>query len=892
MKKKKLFKRIILFIVLIIMLLIALPFLLKDTIIKKAIEKVNNDYNINITYSAINLSLLKHFPSATLTINDLRIKTENTFETDTLVYASNVFLDINIVDAFKKNTEKITIKRLTFNQLDLNLLINKDGKVNYDIKKKAADEIDNSSNNENSSEDLTFEISKYNLINSAILFKDKTNDTYIKLDNIDHQGNGDFTASTTDLNTKTSIEAFTFKLDEVAYFNKAKINLNTVLGMDFNQNKYTFKENNLTINDLKLNFDGFVKLNENDIETDIKFNAPNTNFKSVLSLIPNAYSNSFKGVTATGIASVSGYAKGKSSDVSTPKYAIKIKTDNASFKYPDLTKEVTDINFDGAIINNSIKNNVGLDIKTLKFTIDKDTFETNGTVTNLTTNPTFDTSFKGTLNLDNLKQAYPVKFNEKITGILQADFTTKGDQKSVENNDFDKIKTNGNANLKNFSYAGSDTTNTIFIENANIKFSTNSISLTDFNAKTGKSDFRATGTLDNLYAFLLNDKDLKGRFNITSNNFVISDFLIDENNEETTKNSNTNKSETITESLKIPDFLDIKTTLNAKKVVYDDLVLNDVVTTMQLKNQKAILTNTKAKMLDGDISFNGILDTKVTPSTFDLDLIVNDFDIMQSFTKMETFQKIIPIAKSLNGKYDTAFKIKGSLNNDFSPNMNTINGNALAQLFVDDIKNNDNPLFQAISSNLSFIDIKKLKLDKLKTALTFQNGRVSVKPFDITYDDITMTISGNHGFDKSLQYNMKMDLPAKYLGNEAMNLLSKLTNVNKDTITIPLTALISGSVLKPTINANFKQAMTDLAIKVAKYQKEQLINQATDQVTEVIKDVISDNSAINDILEDVNILKPKDTTNAKPNTNEIINDAANGILNGIFGKKKKKKKDD
>ncbi len=888
MKKKKLFKRIIIFIVLFIILLMALPFLLKDTIIKKTIERVNNDYNINITYSAINLSLIKHFPSATLTINDLHIKTENIFETDTLVYASNVFLDINIVDAFKKNAEKISIKRLTFNQLDLNLLVNKDGKANYDIKKNVINKVDNSSNNKNTSDNLTFEISKYNLINSTIIFKDKTSNTYLKLKNVNHNGNGDFTASTTDLNTKTSVESFTFKLGEVAYFNKATINLDAILEMDFNQNKYTFKENSLIINDLTLNFDGFVKLNENDIDTDIKFNAPNANFKSVLSLIPNAYSNSFKGVTATGIASVSGYVKGKSSDAFTPKYAIKIKTNNASFKYPDLTKEVTDINLDAAIVNNSVKNNVGLAIKNLQFTIDKDIFETNGTITNLTTNPTFDTSFKGTLNLDNLKQAYPIKFNKEITGVLQADFTTKADQKSIKNNDFDKIKTSGNANLKDFSYTDTNNSNTIFIKSASIKFNTNNISLTDFNAKTGKSDFKASGTLDNLYSFLFNDKNLKGRFNITSNNFVISDFLVDENSEESNKNSN--KTKTDIESLKIPDYLDIKTTINAKKVVYDDLILNNVVTTMQLKNQKAILTNTTAKMLDGDISLNGIVDTKITPATFDLDLMVNDFDIVKSFTKMETFQKIIPIAKSLKGKYDTAFKIKGSLNNDFSPNISTINGNALAQLFVDEIKDDGNPLFQALSSNLSFIDLKKLNLDNLKTALTFQNGRVSVKPFDIKHKDIIMTVSGNHGFDKSLQYNIKMDLPAKHLGNEAVNLLSKLTNVNKDTIKIPLTALISGSVLKPTINVNFKQAMTDLAIKVAKYQKEQLVNQASEQVNDIIEDVIGNNDVINDVLQGVGILKPKDST-SKPNSGGIINDAANNILNGIFGKKKKKKKD-
>ncbi len=189
-------------------------------------------------------------------------------------------------------------------------------------------------------------------------------------------------------------------------------------------------------------------------------------------------------------------------------------------------------------------------------------------------------------------------------------------------------------------------------------------------------------------------------------------------------------------------------------------------------------------------------------------------------------------------------------------------------------------MFKALASKLDFIDLDKLNFENLKTDLLFNKGRVSVKPFTLKYEDVLMHIYGDHGFDKTLQYNLKMDLPAKYLGSQAVSMLSQLTNINKDTIRIPLTAVIHGTVLKPNVKPDFKTALKELALKVAKYQKDQLVDQATDQVNDVV----------NDILEDNGIILPTDSTATIPTPKDIITDGVNGVINDIFGKKKKKKK--
>ena len=884
-KKKnnmRIIKRILLGLVILLGIAITLVYVYKDTLIRKVVDNYNNNYNLTIDFKDTDLSLFKKFPHAFLTINELSIFNDDV--KDTLFVSKKVFLAMNIEDLFKKSDEKISINDLILEKAKLNLVVNENGASNFKIKQLKSNVNQINSNTNNDKKEFVIDIKQYQLKNSEIIYSDKKGAILFELKGLNHIGSGDFSASKLDLKTSTQASEMTVKVGKVAYFNKAKIDLDAVLGIDLENLKFQFKENTAKINDLALVFNGFLDINDENQLYNIEFNAPKANFKNLLSLVPSAYSSNFSGVSANGIADVNGFFKGELSDNSFPKYTIHINTNKASFKYPDLPKTVTDISFNGNIASNTNKNDVFLDIKNLKFTIDKDTFKTKGKITKLTSNPTVDASFKGTLDLENLSKAYPIKIEEELKGILKADFSTLADNQSVKNNQYEKIKTNGTASLSNFSYAGKDVAHPINIKKAAIKFNTNSILLTDFNAKTGKSDLKAKGKLDNLFAFIFDDKNLQGNFEVSSNHFVVSDFLVEEQHNSVVNNNQAKGNQTSSESLKIPSFLDIKTSFKAKNVVYDNIQLQNVSGLMSLKDQKATLKNTKANLLEGSATINGDIDTKPNPAIFDLDMNIDKFDIANSFSTLETFKSIVPIAKALKGKYNSTFKLKGNLADDFSPNLNSLSGNAFAQLFVKDVDKNVIPLISQLNSNLNFIDFSKIDLSKLKTALSFKNGRVSVNPFTLKYKDVVMHISGSHGFDKSLKYNLKMDVPAKYLGTEAVNLLSKLTNIDKDTIKIPLSTLINGSYLKPSIKVNYKQAMSNLALKVLEYQKQELTNQASNQVNNAIDDLLS-NTGIDSILS-----TSTDSTHQNPKDiiNNGVKDGVKGILDGLLGGKKKK----
>ena len=87
-----------------------------------------------------------------------------------------------------------------------------------------------------------------------------------------------------------------------------------------------------------------------------------------------------------------------------------------------------------------------------------------------------------------------------------------------------------------------------------------------------------------------------------------------------------------------------------------------------------------SSLFDGQMAVTGLVSTKTKTPTFHMDLGIKSFDIAQSFQGFELFQNMAPIAKAIQGKLNTEITLKGDLTDDFTPNLNSLSGNALAEI--------------------------------------------------------------------------------------------------------------------------------------------------------------------------------------------------------------------
>lgn len=862
---KKIYKILLGIVVFFFILLVSIPLLFQDKVMNLVKTTINNNVNAKVDFSDSSLSLLRNFPNASVQLSNLTVINNAPFEGDTLVYAKEVNLALKLTELFKASSEQLNIKSFTIDDALVNVLVDKKGNANYDIAKPS--ETEDTKDEEPSTFGLS--INSYAINNATIKYNDKQGKLNLELTELNHSGSGDFSQSNTELDTQTST-LVSFGMDGNSYAKNQKIELDAILGMDLTNMKFSFLKNEAKLNNLPLVFDGFVQINEKNQEVDINFKTPSSDFKNFLGLIPEAYTKSIAGVSTTGNFSVDGKVNGIIDDKHIPKLDITMKSNNASFKYPDLPKSVQNINIDTQIKNTTGKvENTFISINNLSFKIDEDTFSGKGNVYNLTTNPKVNATVKGTLNLAKLSQAYPIDLQNELSGILKADLHTEFDMKAIENSVVSRIKNNGKIEVSDFVFSSEDVVNPLHIKNTIVTFTPSTVSLTKFDATTGKSDLNATGTLKNLLGFLLSDNKLQGNFNLNSNAFYVSDFM-QENPETSEKKEETSNQNTPSESLKIPAFLDCSVKANAKTVHYDNLTLKNVTGTLLLKDEKAILQNMNAGIFNGQIALNGEVNTQKEKPTFNMKLGIKSFDIAQSFTSLDLLQSLSPIAGAMSGKLNSDIDLSGSLNDDFTLNLASVSGKALAELLTTSINPEKTKALSLLNDKLSFIDLTKLDLSDIKTHLSFKEGKVVVKPFDLKYNDIGITVGGSHGFDKTMNYNVTLNVPAKYLGNEAQGLLSKLSAKDQQNITVPVTANITGNMMNPSVKTDMSSSVSKLSQTLIDQQKNKLVN-----------------DALGGLLGG----KKKDSTATTTKKDETVKKVTD-VLGGLFGKKKKTQQKD
>lgn len=873
MKAKKVLKIVGIGLVVTVGILAAVPFLFKDQIQNKIKQSINDNLNATVTFDSADLSLLKGFPNATVSLENLAIVNKAPFAGDTLVAANQLNLKMAIIELFKGDNEPMSLESFSIEDGKLNIKYNEDGIANYDIALKD----DKPSQKEEVSKPFSMNIQKYALENFKFKYEDERSKIKMVIDNLNHKGNGNFGTDKLDLTT-TSTANLSLDMEGMNYMRNVAIALDAVLGIDLTQSKYTFKDNKAKINDLPLEFSGFIQLLENGQAYDLKFKTPTSDFKNFLGLIPESYRSSLDNVKTTGAFSVNGMAKGNLTDTTVPKFNIAIASNNASFQFPDLPKSVQNIVIDTKINNDTGNvNDTYVNLDKLSFRIDQDVFNAKATIKNAATNAIVDAALKGTINLANVSKAYPVKLEKPLSGILKADITTHFDMESVEKSQYQNIKNSGTAILTGFNYAGPEMAKPVQIKVANVAFNTNQIRLNQLDMKTGNSDIQVNGTLDNFYGFIFRNQILKGNFNMNSNQFLVADFM-EPSKPSTTKtesSSSTSSSETkgssSKETVKIPSFLDCAVNAKANTVVYDNLTLKAVSGNMIIRDETITLQNVKTNIFDGQIGLNGLVSTKGNTPKFNMNLNLDKVDIAKSFTQLDLLKSIAPIAGAISGRLNSNIKLNGNLDaKDMTPVLSTVTGDLLGQLLSSTVNAQNSQMLSALSSQIKFLDVSKINLNDIKASLAFKDGKVVVKPFKLKYQDITAEIGGSHGFDQNMSYNLKFDVPAKYLGGEANKLLAKLTPAEAAKIeSVPVTALMTGNFKSPKVTTDLKQATTNLTMQIAKAQKEKLLNQGAGALSNVLGGG-----------------KKNDTAKSSTPKKDDIKNTAGQILDGLFKKKK------
>lgn len=894
--KKKVLKIAGIILLVLIGAIIALPFILEGKIGQIIKNKVNSNITGTFDFADADLSLIRSFPNASLRIKDAVLLTAAPFEGDTLFSARQIDLSLSVYELFKDASEPIQLRELKLDKAFINIQYDEEERANYDIAKQEAGAAEDPS----TGDEFTLDLKEYTFTDSRLVYDDKAGGIFVEVSGIEHRGSGDLSLEDSELQTHSEA-LVSLSMDGTEYLNRNRVVLDALIGIDLKTNTYTFKENSGQINQLPLVFAGFLRIDEDYTEMDITFGTPSSDFKNFLALFPEKYSKDIAGVTTTGDFSVNGEFKGKIDDTHIPAFRINIKSDKASFKYPDLPKSVDNIAIATEIINETgLPEDTYVNIDRASFNIDQDRFAMEAKISDLTANTKVSAHIDANMNLANLSKAYPYAAEQDLKGMLKADVTTAFDMASLEKKQYANTRTSGQISITGFEYSSEELSAPAQFQAIAIDFKPEKITLNRMKGNLGKTDFDVTGTLTNLLGFMFNKENVEGNFNLSSDTFTLNDFMV----EESEGDKDTSGSET--PSVKIPSFLDCTINAKANNVVYDNLVLRDVQGVIRVKDETASLSNFTSSLFNGRLTMDGSVSTKGEIPLFDMKLGADQFQLSEAFNNLELLKVLAPVASALQGKLNSKISLSGSLSPEFTPRLASITGDVLAEILETKINTEKANVLNAMASQLQFIDPAKVNLSGLKTALSFKDGVVTVRPTTFSYQDIQITVDGSHTFDNKLNYRARLDVPARYLGNEVNTLIAKLNDNSLQDLTIPVAVTIGGAYNSPQVKTDLTTGVKDLTASLVEIQKQKLIGQGKEKASTLLEGMLagkktSDSTGaktgsadeVKKALGNILTSGTQKTDSAQRDSsvsggaNQAVKDAAKSVLGGLLKKKKK-----
>lgn len=800
-------------VVVLIVAMIAIPFLFKDKIKTAVLNAANEKLNATVDIKDFGLNLFSNFPNATLSLNDASVVGVGDFQKDTLLSAKSASVTIDLMSLFGS---EYNISKINLDKASIYTKVLEDGRANWDIMK-----VDSTASASTESESaFKLNLKKITVNDCSFVYQNDSTKMKVTLNKWNGDLHGDFSASETTLNTNSTIGEVTFVMDGIPYLNKIQGVADATINANLDKMQFSFKESNLQLNDLKASIDGtfaMVGKDYEDMEFDLKLNAPDTQFKDILSLVPAMYTADFKDVKTSGTAKLEAYIKGLMHGDSYPAFDVKIIVNDAMFQYPSLPKSVNNINVAMAINSKGGSlDNMIIDISKFSFNLGGNPFSGSLNVSTPMSDPNLKAQANGTIDLGMIKDVYPLEKGTALNGKMTANLNVAARMSAIEKEQYENVSAAGSLKLSNMTYKSQDMPDVV-INDAGLEFSPRYVNLSSLNLKIGKNDLSATGRLENFIAYALKDQTLKSQLNIKSNYLNANDFISSETagTEETASST--------TEDIIIPKNIDFVLNAVLNQIVYGKMNITNMVGNMTVKNGVLTLNNVGANALGGSCKVSGTYDTS-SPKTpkVNFDLALSKVSFAETFKSVESVQKFAPIFEKLGGTYSMNFKFNTSLGETIMQTLAGLTGSGALQ--TNDVKIEGVEALTALSSSLKTDALKSFSTKDLNLPFTINNGKLNTKPFNVNFGNGgVMKLEGATGLDQSIDYKGTVTLPKSlanhYVSSVPITIGGTFTNPK---IGIDTKALVAGAASSAVNELLGGEKGADVSAKVSEEKAKQI----------------------------------------------------------------------
>ncbi|SHF87524.1 AsmA-like C-terminal region-containing protein [Flavobacterium defluvii] len=410
----------------ILALLFLTPIVFEDQIKEQIKKTANERLSAELNYSDVSVSFFRHFPSLTLTLDNLSLNGSAPYKNEKFITAKEVSFGINVASlVFSKS---VKIDQIYLSDSFINVKVNPNGEANYNIYKSQAQ-----ASKSKDSTDTALKLERIEILNSKIIYDDQSTKVHFDAFGFNYLGKGDLNKAVFDLYSKAKIEKLNIIYEDEPYLMNKKIDADLITKVNINSLSFFFQQNNLKINQLLVDFKGKFDILKDGYNMDFVIKSDNSDLYDVFTAFPPKYITWLSKTELKGNTNLLFTLKGNyiTSQNIAPDLNLDVKIDNGFVNYEKSAFPVSNLNLDVKTKVPSLNPDLlTVDAKNVSLNINQDYLKSKFFIKGANT-PEINADFKAKMDLAKLTKALGIP-DVELKGSLAGDIQANGkyDQKN------------------------------------------------------------------------------------------------------------------------------------------------------------------------------------------------------------------------------------------------------------------------------------------------------------------------------------------------------------------------------------------------------------------------------------------------------------------------------
>lgn len=493
-----------------------------------------------------------------------------------------------------------------------------------------------------------------------------------------------------------------------------------------------------------------------------------------------------------GKVKVSGKLEGKGSKV---RMKTSLSSDNTNYRSDSLNIDNIKYNFEIKTPNLKLPATSRMDVTSMSFDYNKTPFTIKGSLSNWSW-LSIEGSSKG--NVSAFKDFIDPKYYQDVKGDYDINFTLKSSLLTITKNIISKVEVSGS--VANIGARVVDTPYNLKDFSGNFKMKKGTVSITDFAGMINQSDVKITGAVSHLF----DDQKTNLEANIKSQHIRLED-LIDSEGE--------------SGEVFIPENIQFKITTDFAKMTYGKFDSQKVSGSISYSSKQLYFFPLTMNCADGTLSLRGKVDARNNNKLeFKGNTDLRGMNLQNLFYQMNNFSQDYVTDKHIRGKVTAEIETYLPFDKKLEPIMKDIY--VLGKIKVIDGELIDNEMMMELSDFIVVDELKHIKFSEMENEIKIEKQRIYIPEMDINTNAMNVTLSGEQGFDETIDYHFVVRLSEVLAQRAKKNKKENASNAEADGSGIRLFLKMTGTLDDPKLSYDRRNMVTKLKEDIIGEKKE------------------------------------------------------------------------